>query len=111
MSRSEKGRDAGREPSRGARPGSGAEPDDVVEVLRGVWTASGQTSADLDELFGTAKSCRNMRNVGFDALADTDAGGGLRGAWRATLEREGKLSKKPGSVRDLVLGPAEPGDR
>jgi len=80
-------------------------------VLRGVWTASGQTSADLDELFGTAKSCKDMRSVGFVALADSGTGGDVGGAWRAMLGRVGKLSKKPGSVRDLVLGPAEPGDR
>ena len=85
------------------------EADEAVEVLRGVWTATGQTSEDLDELFGPAKSCKNMQNVGFDALAG--AGGDLRSAWRETLEREGKLSQSSGSVKDLVLGSAEPGDR
>lgn len=101
----ELGGDAGRE----ARDGISEEPDEAIEVLRGVWTAKGQTSEDLEELFGTAKSCKNMQNVGFDALAGSD--GNLRSAWRATLEREGKLSRNPGSVRDLVLGSAEPTDR
>jgi hypothetical protein len=81
------------------------EPDEAAEVLRSIWSASSQTAAELDELFGTAKSCKSMRDVGFDGLAAT--GGDLRGAWRATLEREGKLTERPGSVADLVLGSAE----
>jgi hypothetical protein len=84
-----------------------AEPNEAAEVLRSIWSASGQTSAELDELFGTTKSCKSMRDVGFDGLAAT--GGDLRCAWRATLEREGKLSERPGSVADLVLGSAERG--
>lgn len=84
-----------------------AKPDEAAEVLRSIWSASGQTAAELDELFGTAKSCKSMRDVGFDGFAAT--GGDLRGAWRATLEREGKLSERPGSVADLVLGSAERG--
>jgi len=86
-----------------------SEPDEAVEVLRGVWAASGQTSAELDELFGPAKSCKNMQNVGFDDSAGS--GGDIKAAWRATLEREGKLSDRPGSIRDLVLGPPTSDDR
>jgi hypothetical protein len=87
--------------------GRRAQPEaEAVEVLRAVWTASGQTGAELDELFGPAKSCKSMQSVGFDGLADS-GGGDLRAAWRATLEREGKLSDGPGSVADLVLGSAE----
>jgi hypothetical protein len=82
-----------------------AEPDEAAEVLRSIWSVSGQTAAGLDELFGTARSCKNMQDVGFDGLADPD--GDLRGAWRATLERDGKLSDSPGSVADLVFGSAE----
>jgi hypothetical protein len=102
-------REAGLAKSRDAQQDRGDGPDEAVEVLRAVWTASGQTSADLDELFGPAKTCKNMRDVGFDDLDAAD--GGLREAWRTTLEREGKLSKEPGSVRDLVFGTAEPGSR
>lgn len=87
-----------------------AEPDEAAEVLRTVWTASGQTSAELDELFGPAKSCKSMQNVGFDDLAEA-GGRDLRAAWRATLEREGKFTDGNGSVADLVLGPAERADR
>ncbi len=46
-----------------------------------------------------------MADVGFDGLAGADED--LRTAWRARLEREGKLNPGDGSVRDLVLGPAE----
>jgi hypothetical protein len=100
--------EAGLAESRDAQRDKGDRPDEAVEVLRAVWTASGQTSTDLDELFGPAKTCKNMRDVGFD---DLDAEGGLREAWRTTLEREGKLSKEPESVRDLVFGHGKPGSR
>lgn len=80
--------------------------DEAVEVLRGLWTARGQSGADLEDAFGPQKSCKNMSDVGFDGLAGDD--GDLRAAWRATLEREGKLDSSGGSVRDLVLGQAQP---
>jgi len=82
------------------------EPDEALEVLRGIWSAHGQTSADLDEA-GTGRSCKRMADVGFGELdnGDTD----VRAAWRARLEREGKLSPDGGSVADLVLRPAERG--
>ena len=81
------------------------QPDEALEVLRGVWNAQGQTSADLDEACGTAKSCKKMADVGFDGLAGADED--LRSAWRAKLEREGKLNPAGGSIRDLVFGPAQ----
>ncbi len=90
--------------------GADRETGDAVEVLREVWSASGQTSEELVELFGPSKSCKNMQNVGFDALAGS-GGGDLRAAWHATLQREGKLSRRPGSVRDLVMGPPDQGNR
>jgi hypothetical protein len=77
------------------------ESDDAVEVLRALWSAQGQSSADLDEL-GEPKTCRNMRNFTFDAMADP--GTDLREAWRDRLAREGKLNPSGKSVRDLVLG-------
>ena len=79
--------------------------DDAREVLREVWSAQGQTSADLDEDCGPTKACKKMADVGFDGLADED--GDLRAAWRNRLQREGKLNEKTGSIRDLVLGSAE----
>jgi hypothetical protein len=79
------------------------EPDETLEVLRGIWSAQGQTSADLDDA-GSTKSCKRMADVGFGEVDGGD--GDVRAAWRDRLEREGKLS--PGSsIADLVLGPAE----
>ena len=79
------------------------EPDETLEVLRGIWSAQGQTSADLDDV-GSAKSCKRMADVGFGEVDGDD--GDVRAAWRDRLEREGKLN--PGSsVADLILGPAE----
>ena len=81
-----------------------SEPDEALEVLRGVWSAQGQDSASIDEDCGPAKSCKKMSDVGFDGMAGPD--GDLRAAWKAQLRREGKLSEQTGNVRDLVLGPA-----
>ena len=82
------------------------EPDEALDVLRGVWSARGQTAADLDEATGAGKSCKRMANVGFHDMAEDD--GDLRAAWRDRLQREGKLNPEGGSVADLVLGPAKP---
>jgi hypothetical protein len=81
------------------------EPE-ALEVLRGIWSAQGQTSADLDEPGdGSHKACKRMAGVGFDGIQGDDED--LRAAWRDTLEREGKLGTG-GSVADLVFRPAEP---
>jgi hypothetical protein len=78
------------------------EADEALEVLRGIWSAQGQTSANLDDL-DTGRACKRMADVGFSEMdgAEDD----LRAAWRDRLEREGKLAKG-GSVADLVLRPA-----
>ena len=84
-----------------------AEHAEALEVLREVWRSQGQTAASLDDA-SCEKSCKRMTDagVGFDDFADgQDAD--LGAAWRARLEREGKLSDSGGSVRDLVLGPAD----
>jgi hypothetical protein len=82
-----------------------SQSEEAIEVLRQVWTSSGQTAEDLEDAFGPQRSCKNMRNVGFDDLAESD--GDMRSAWRSALLRDGKLNPRAGSVRDLVLGPAE----
>ena len=84
------------------------QPDEGVEVLRTVWSAQGQSRADLEEACGTTKSCKKMADVGFDGLAGEDED--LRGAWRATLQREGKLNPAGGTVRDLIIGSAKTTD-
>jgi hypothetical protein len=82
------------------------QADNAREVLREVWSAKGQSSADLEEALGAAKACKKMADVGFDGLAGPD--GDLRAAWREKLQREGKLHPGASSIRDLVLGSAEP---
>ena len=82
--------------------------EEVLEVLREVWSAQGQSAEDVEEACETAsttgKSCKRMTDVGFDGLAE-ETDGDLRLAWRTQLAREGKLNPGTGSVRDLVLGP------
>jgi len=78
--------------------------DEAVDVLRAVWAADPRTSADLDEACGPATTCRNMKDVTFDGMAEP--GSDLTAAWRDRLRREGKLSDSGGSIRDLVFGDA-----
>ncbi len=82
-----------------------ADSDEALEVLREVWRSSGQRSVELDDSTSGGKSCKRMQDVGFDDFAAGEAD--LRAAWRARLEREGKLARSDGSVRDLVLGSPE----
>jgi hypothetical protein len=84
-----------------------AEAGDALGVLRAVWRSQGQTTADLDDETGEKKSCKRMADagVGFDDFAAGDAD--LTSAWRARLEREGKLNPSCGSIRDLILGSAD----
>jgi hypothetical protein len=77
-------------------------PDEAVDVLRAVWAADGQSEADLDDDCGPTKSCKNMKDITFDGMAEP--GSDLGSAWRDRLKREGKLSTSGGSVRELVLG-------
>jgi hypothetical protein len=84
----------------------GGKQEEVLEVLREVWSARGQTAEDLEEALGSAKSCRKMADVGFGGLAE-ETDGDLRLAWRTQLAREGKLNPGATSVRDLVLPPSE----
>jgi hypothetical protein len=84
-----------------------ADADAALEVLREVWRSSGQLSVELDDAASAGKSCKKMQDVGFDDFAAGESD--LNAAWRARLEREGKLNGSVGSVRDLVLGSSESG--
>ena len=84
-----------------AMPG---EVEATREVLRSVW-AMDDSTVELDEDCGPTKSCRNMKHVTFDGLAEP--GSDLGAAWRDKLAREGKLSTSGGSIRELVLGRGE----
>ena len=87
------------------RPSDDALPNEAIAVLRAVWAAQEVSGADIDEDCSPTKNCKNMRDITFDGYAES--GSDLTGAWRDRLAREGKLSKSGGSVRDLVLGPAD----
>jgi hypothetical protein len=83
-----------------------SEPTEALDVLREVWSAQGQDAAAVEESCGDGNGggCKRFSDVGFDGLAGPDED--LRTAWKAKLEREGKLSASGGSLRDLVLGPS-----
>jgi hypothetical protein len=76
----------------------------ALEVLRDVWRAQAQTVADLDD--SCESHCKKMTDagVGFDDYAAGDETDRIA-AWRARLEREGKL-RTAGSVGDLIMRPA-----
>jgi hypothetical protein len=80
-----------------------AERAEALEVLRDVWRGQGQDVADLDD--SCESRCKKMTDagVGYDDYAGGDETD-RAAAWRARLEREGKLSPA-GSLRDLVLRP------
>jgi hypothetical protein len=81
-----------------------AEHAETLEVLRDVWRVQGQNAADLDD--SCESHCKKMTDagVGFDDYAAGDENDRVA-AWRARLEREGKL-RTAGSLRDLILHPA-----
>ena len=81
----------------------GGDSEEVLGVLREVWSAQGQSAEDIEQACGTTRSCKKMADVGFDGLAE-ETDGDLRLAWRTQLAREGKLNTGAASVRDLVLG-------
>jgi hypothetical protein len=82
------------------------DTEDALNVLRSVWSANGQSAEEVDEACGDTKACKRMADVGFDGMAE-ETDGDLRLAWRTRLAREGKLNPDAGSVRDLVMRPAE----
>jgi hypothetical protein len=75
---------------------------DALEVLRDLWRSQAQAAVELGDDCET-KACKKMTDagVGFDDYAAGDESG-RSAAWRARLEREGKLSPA-GSLRDLIL--------
>jgi hypothetical protein len=81
------------------------ESAEALEVLRVIWRNNGHNAAELDAETGATKSCKRMADagVGFEDFAAGEAD--LNAAWRARLEREGKLAESGGGIRDLVMGP------
>lgn len=85
-----------------------AERAEALEVLRDLWRGQDQGTADLDAF--RESSCKRMTDagVGFDEFGGASEGD-RAAAWRARLEREGKLGTA-GSLADLVLRPGSPVD-
>jgi hypothetical protein len=83
----------------------GAEQAEALEVLREVWRGQSQGAADLDGC--ETGACKRMTEagVGFDDFGGADEAD-RSAAWRARLEREGKLNRDGGTLRDIVLGTA-----
>ena len=79
--------------------------EEVLGVLREVWSAQGQTAEDLEEACGQAKSCKRMTDVGFEGLAE-ETDGDLRLAWRTQLAREGKLNQVVLASRPPLSSPS-----
>jgi hypothetical protein len=84
-----------------------ADPAEALDVLRNVWRSQGQGAADLVDPTGEQKSCKRMAEagVGYEDFAAGEED--LNAAWRSRLEREGKLNRSGGTVRDLVMGSAD----
>jgi hypothetical protein len=78
---------------------------DALEVLRDLWRSQAQTDLDLGDDCET-KACKKMSDagVGFDDYAGGDENA-RSAAWKARLEREGKLGSA-GTLRDLIMRPA-----
>ena len=66
-----------------------------------MWSTPVDDQVLLDADCSPTKTCKNMVGISFDGLAEP--GTDLAEAWRAKLEREGKLAGNSGSLRELVL--------
>jgi hypothetical protein len=72
------------------------EREQALSVLRDSWS---RADAAPPEDTGHGKACKAMRHVGFGGEAEP-VDDDLRAAWRAKLEREGKLGES--TVADLL---------
>jgi len=70
-----------------------------------MWSTPDENQVLLDADCSPTKTCKNMVGISFDGFAEP--GSDLSAAWRATLEREGKVKEGSGSLRDLVFGQTE----
>ena len=73
-----------------------------IDGAETMWSTPDENQVLLDEDCSPTKTCRNMVGVSFDGFAES--GADPSAAWRATLEREGKVKQGSSSLRDLVFG-------
>jgi len=78
---------------------------DQLDGTSSIWSSPADDQVLLDADCSPTKTCRNMVGVTFDGFAEP--GTDLHTAWRATLEREGKISNDAPTLRELVLGPGD----
>ncbi len=79
---------------------------DAITTLRGAWSGEGSSREEIDAVCGNTKVCRNMREVNFEAAnfqSGSDTGADIGSAWRAKLQREGKLAPDSQSIGDLIM--------
>lgn len=74
-----------------------------IDETSGMWSSPAPDQVLVDADCSPTKTCRNMVGVSFDGFAEP--GTDLGQAWRAKLEREGKVAGGGASLRELVLGP------
>ncbi|HEY5685052.1 MAG TPA: hypothetical protein VIY70_06750 [Acidimicrobiia bacterium] len=82
-----------------SHPSPDREPADAIT---GMWSSPPDDQLLVDAECSPTKTCRNMVGVSFDGFAEP--GTDLRQAWRAKLEREGKVADGGTSLGELVLG-------
>ena len=76
-----------------------------IDDTQSMWSQPDEAQVLLDADCSPTKTCKNMVGISFDGFAEP--GSDLSAAWRATLEREGKVKEGSGSLRDLVFGQTE----
>jgi hypothetical protein len=72
----------------------------TASVLRELWDGQGSSRAEVEAACGVTKTCRNMKHVSFESMAEP--GTDLGAAWRDKLRREGKLDDGSSSLGDLI---------
>jgi len=76
-----------------------------IDDAQTMWSQPDENQVLLDADCSPTKTCRNMVGVSFDGFAEP--GTDVSAAWRATLERDGKVKQGSSSLHDLVFGPAK----
>jgi hypothetical protein len=77
------------------------EGREALDVLRSVWDSQDQNVEDIEDC-ESPSGCKRLKDagVGYGGANEEDRAAN----WKDRLQREGKLSTKAPSLRDLVLG-------